>query len=75
VPGSTKSWVQTLQDYEQEESVRFDRMEREWEDQLKDPDVFFCRPGAGAQIKEQIKELQRGLKRQPFKPRSKKKRG
>src|SRR5260370_37987366 len=35
--------VQTLQDYEQEESVRSDRMEREWEDQLKDPDdVFFA---------------------------------
>src|SRR5437879_3519731 len=35
--------VQTLQDYEQEESARFDRMEREWQNQRKDPDdVFFA---------------------------------
>ena len=62
--------VHTLQDYEEEESLRFDRMEREWEDQLKDPDdVFFAAQNRKREIKEQIKELQRGLKRQTVKPR------
>jgi hypothetical protein len=57
--------VQTLQDYEQEESVRFDRMEREWEDQLKDPDdVFFAARDRKREIREQIKNLQKGLERQ-----------
>jgi hypothetical protein len=66
--------VQTLQDYEQEESARFDRMEREWENQLKDPDdVFFAARDRRQQIKEQIKDLQKGLKRQTLKPKSKKK--
>jgi hypothetical protein len=66
--------VQTLQDYEQEESARFDRMEREWEDQLKDPDdVFFAARDRKQQIKEQGRELQKSLKRQINKPRSKKK--
>jgi len=66
--------VQTLQDYEQEESARFDRMEREWEDQLKDPDdVFFAARDRKQQIKEQVRELQKSLKRQINKPRSKKK--
>jgi len=66
--------VQTLQDYEEEESLRFDRMEREWEDQLKDPDdVFFAAQNRKREIKEQIKELQKGLKRQTVKPRSTKK--
>lgn len=66
--------VQTLQDYEQEESARFDRIEREWENQLKDPDdVFFAARDRKQEIKEQIKDLQRGLKRQAVKPKSKKK--
>jgi hypothetical protein len=66
--------VQTLQDFEQEESARFDRMERDWEKQFKDPDdVFFAAQHRRQEIKEQIKELQRGLKRQAFKPGSKKK--
>lgn len=57
--------IQTLQDYEQEESVRFDRMEREWEDQLKDPDdVFFATRDRKREIREQIKNLQKGLERQ-----------
>lgn len=61
--------IQTLQDYEQEETARFDRMEREWEDRLKDPDdVFFAARDRKQQIKEQIKDLQRGLKRQTPKP-------
>ena len=72
--GIVPELVQTLQDYEEEESLRFDRMEREWEDQLKDPDdVFFAAQNRKREIKEQIKELQKGLKRQNFKPRSKKK--
>jgi len=66
--------VQTLQDYEEEESLRFDRMEREWKDQLEDPDdVFFAAQNRKQEIKEQIKELQKGLKRQTVKPRSTKK--
>ena len=67
--------IQTLQDYEQEESARFDRMGREWENQLKDPDdVFFAARNRRQEIKEQIKDLQEGLKRQTLKPKSKKKR-
>jgi molecular chaperone DnaK (HSP70) len=66
--------IQTLQDYEQEESARFDRMEREWENQLKDPDdVFFAARDRKQEIKDQIKDLQNGLKRQTIKPKSKKK--
>jgi len=65
---------ETLHDYEQEESVRFDRLERDWENRCKDPeDVFFAAQERKQQIKEQIRDLQRGLKRQTFKPRSEKK--
>ncbi len=68
--------VQTLQDYEQEESARFDTMEREWENQLKDPDdVFFAARDRKQEIKEQIKNLQKGLERQSFKHKAKKKPG
>jgi len=50
-------------------------MQREWEDQIKDPDdVFFAARDRKQQIKEQIRELQNGLKRQANKPKSKKKR-
>lgn len=67
--------IQTLQDYEQEQSARFNEMEREREDQLKDPDdVFFAARDRKQKIKEQIKELQRGLKRQMIAPKSRKKR-
>src|SRR5215510_10162821 len=67
--------IQTLQDYEQEESARFDSMEREWEDRLKDPDdVFLAARDRKQEIKKQIRELQNGLKRQTIKPKSKKKR-
>ena len=49
-------------------------MEREWKDQIEDPDdVFFAARDRKREIKEQIKELQRGLKRQTIKPRSPKK--
>jgi hypothetical protein len=64
--------VQTLQDYEQEESGRFDSMEREWEDRLKDPDdVFFHARDRKQGITDQIKNLQGGLDR--LKPKRKRK--
>src|SRR5579859_6215767 len=57
--------VQTLQTYEEEESARFDSMEREWEKQHQDPDdVFFAARNRKQEIKEQIRKLQRGLGRQ-----------
>ena len=44
-------------------------MERELENQRKDPDdVFFFARDRKQEIREQIKELQRGLKRQPSNP-------
>ena len=62
--------VQTLQECEQEESAHFDSMEREREKQLEDPDdVFFAARNRRQEIKQQIKELQRGLER--MKPRRK----
>lgn len=66
--------IQTLQEYEEEESFRFDQMERQWEDRLKDPDdVFFAARNRKQEIKEQIKELQKGLERQTIKRKPKKK--
>jgi hypothetical protein len=63
--------IHTLQDYEQEESARFDQMQHEWEKQLADPDdVFFAARDRKQKIKEQIRDLQRGLQRQH--PRQKK---
>jgi len=60
--------IQTLQGYEEEESARFDSMEREWEKQYQDPDdVFFAARDRKQQIKEQIKDLQKGLERQGHK--------
>lgn len=57
--------MSTLRDYEQKESARFDRMEREWERQNSDPDdVFFGVQDRKREIREQIKELQNALKRQ-----------
>jgi hypothetical protein len=48
-----------------DDSARFDRMEREWEKQRRDPDdVFFHARDRKQEIKEQIKELQKGLERQ-----------
>ncbi|MBZ5521844.1 MAG: hypothetical protein LAP21_06350 [Acidobacteriia bacterium] len=65
--------IHTLQDYEQEESARFDRMQHEWEKQTQDPDdVFFVARDRKREIKEQIRDLQRGLQRQQRR-RSKKK--
>ena len=64
--------IDTLQEHEMEDSARFDGMQRYWENQRKDPDdVFFHARDRKQEIKEQIKELQKGLDRQ--KPRVKKK--
>ena len=66
--------VQTLQDYEQDESARFEGMKREWEEQREDPDdVFFAARDRKLEIREQIKELRKGLERQRPRRRSKKK--
>ncbi len=67
--------IETLQEYEQEQSAQFEQMESEWEKQLKDPDdVFFAARDRRQQIKEQIKDLQKGLDRQKIKRRSNRKR-
>ena len=56
--------IETLREYEQEEGSRFRKMQKEWEDQLKDPDdVFFAPKKRKEQIKKQIKTLERGLAR------------
>jgi len=54
-----------LHEYEMAESARFDRMQRECERPRKDPDdVFLGANKRKREIREQIKELQKGLKRQ-----------
>ncbi len=61
--------IDTLHQQEMDDSGRFDRMQREWENQRKDPDdVFFHARDRRQQIKEQIRDLQKGLQRQ--RPRS-----
>ena len=56
--------IETLRDYEQEEGFRFWQMQKEWDDQLKDPnDVFFEARKRKEEIKEKMKELQSGLDR------------
>jgi hypothetical protein len=63
-----------LQDYETEESARFDRMELELEKQRKDPnDVFFAANDRKREIKQQITELQQTLERQSPRPKRQKK--
>ena len=57
--------IQTLQDLEQEDTARFERMHDEWTAQNRDPDdVFFHAQERQREIKEQIRDLQRGLQRQ-----------
>lgn len=57
--------IDTLHDREMEDSARFDRMERECENQRKDPDdVFFHARDRKEELKEQIRELQQSLHRQ-----------
>lgn len=63
----------TLQDLEQEDTARFERLHDEWEKQIRDPDdVFFHAIERRQEIKEQIRDLQRALQRQH--PKKKKQR-
>jgi molecular chaperone DnaK (HSP70) len=65
--------VDTLHEYEMEESARFDRMQRDWEKLRGDPDdVFFEANDRKQEIKEQIKELHKALERQHPRRKSKK---
>jgi hypothetical protein len=67
--------IDTLHEHEVDDSARFDRMEREWEKQRRDPDdVFFHAQDRKQEIKEQIRELQKGLDRQRPEHKSKKRR-
>jgi molecular chaperone DnaK (HSP70) len=71
--------IETLREYEEGQAYRFWRMQKQWDDQLKDPDdVFLEARDRKEQIKEQIKDLQRGLDlskpKKKRKPRSVRKR-
>ena len=53
-----------LQEYEQKESARFDQLDREWEQQRRDPDdVLLAARDRKREINQQITDLQRALKR------------
>lgn len=57
--------IQTLQDLEQGDAARFERMQSEWDKQNRDPDdVFFHAIERRQEIKEQIRDLQKALQRQ-----------
>src|SRR5215469_7017855 len=57
--------MQSLQDLEQEDTARFERMHDEWEKQIRDPDdVFFHAQERREEIKEQMRSLQKALNRQ-----------
>jgi len=72
---ANRELIDTLHEYEMDESARFDRMEREWEKQRSDPDdVFFAARDRKREIKEQIRELQKGLERQHPPRRTRKRR-
>ena len=67
--------IDTLHEHEIDDSARFDRMQRHWEDQRKDPDdVFLHARHRKQEIKEQIQDLQRSLERQKRKTRKKSRR-
>ena len=54
-----------LQEYEAEESLRFDRMELDLEKRREDPDdVFFAARDRRREIKQQIQDLRDALERQ-----------
>jgi hypothetical protein len=60
--------IETLREYEEQEGFRFWKMQKEWDDQLKDPDdVFFEARDRKQVIKEQMRELQKRLGRQSSK--------
>ena len=64
--------MQSLQDLEQKDAARFEHLHDEWEKQNRDPDdVFYHAQERREEIKEQMKDLQRALKRQ--RPRKSKK--
>ena len=64
--------MDTLQDFEEKESFHFGELRRAWDEQNLDPDdVFFHVQERRQQIKEQIRQLQKGLQRQ--RPRKKRK--
>src|SRR5205807_1379386 len=72
---ANRELIDTLHEYEMDDTARFDRMEREWEKQRRDPDdVFFHARDRKQEIKEQIRELQKGLDRQRLQRNSKKRR-
>lgn len=67
--------AEDLQDYEQDEACRLDRINHEREKELADPDdVFFAARDREKEIKEKIKELQSGLERKRPKRKSRKNR-
>jgi hypothetical protein len=68
--------IDTLHDFELEQSAHFDRMEREWEDQLKDPDdVLLAARNRMEEIRGQIKNLKGSLDRMSPKHKKKSPRG
>lgn len=65
--------IDTLHEQEMEDAAQFDRMDRDWKNRIKDPDdVFLAAAKRKQEIKEQMKDLQRGLDR--LKPNRKRKR-
>jgi len=62
--------INTLHELELEDSARFDEMQRHWENQRKDPDdVFFLARDRRQEIREQIRDLEKGLARQRSTPK------
>jgi len=56
--------MDTLQEFEEKESFHFGELRRAWDQQNLDPDdVFFHVQERRQQIKEQIRQLQKGLQR------------
>lgn len=67
--------AENLQEYEEEEAYRLDRINHEREKELADPDdVFFAARDREKEIKQKIKELQGGLERKRPKRRSRRNR-
>jgi len=63
--------IDTLHEHEMGDSARFDRMKRDWDNQRKDPDdVFFHARDRKQEIKDQIRNLQKALERQSFRPKN-----
>jgi len=62
--------INTLHEQELEDSARFDEMQRHWENQRKDPDdVFFLARDRRQEIREQIRDLEKGQARQRSTPK------